>query len=117
MAILTSIMVIPLGVITFSLRALREQQSAGRSDLTRRIESNEGELQRLNERLASFDRDYATKEDWLRECMLARHDIARMSRTLARLDSDWPRRLRPTSAAGCVTVSGLDEMIPYEGTD
>ncbi|MEE9296609.1 MAG: hypothetical protein V3W34_16820, partial [Phycisphaerae bacterium] len=59
LAILTPILIVPLGVITFCLRALRDQQSSIRSDLTRRIEGNEGDLHRLNERVGSFERDFA----------------------------------------------------------
>ncbi len=117
LAILTPILIVPLGVITFCLRALRDQQSSIRSDLTRRIEGNEGELHRLTERVASFERDFATKEDWLRESMLARHNIERLSAAMARMETEANVLSRQHRQGASVTQRSQDRWMPYEGTD
>jgi hypothetical protein len=93
LAILTPIVIVPLGVITFYLRALRDHQIAGRNDLTRRIERAESGLRKVSHRVTEIERDYAVKEDWLRESMLARANIERLSEGLARLEAGADRRL------------------------
>ncbi len=117
LALLTPIVIVPLGVITFYLRALREQQSSGAADLTRRIESNEQALQRLGARLGDLQGDFATKEDWLRECMLARRDIARLSEALTRTQTEMELLLKRRTGVAAPDLGALTESPPYEGTD
>lgn len=112
LAILTPLVAVPLGVITFSLRALRDQQFHGKRELTRRIEHAESSLRRLDGRVAANERDYATKEDWLRESMLARQNIERLSESFARFEATHTHNGTPVSV--CEDTKGIRY---YEGTD
>lgn len=86
-AVLTPMVVLPLGVITFHLRSLREHHTAWRSELVRRLERTETALHGLAERVADHDRQFTTKEDWIRENMLARRNIEQMKVALTRLET------------------------------
>ena len=87
LAIVTGLVVIPLTVITFYLRSLLLQQTAARVDLTGRFEHVEAAIRRLSRRVAEHERDLTTKEDWLRESMLARHNIERLTEAVARIEA------------------------------
>lgn len=87
LAIVTGLVVIPLTVITFYLRSLLMQQVAARTDFTARFEHVEAAIRRLSRRVAEHERDLTTKEDWLRESMLARHNIERLTEAVARVEA------------------------------
>lgn len=100
LGILTPLVVVPLGVITFYLRGLREQQNAVRSDLAGRIDQLDEVQRAVTRQFAEFERHVTSKEDWLRESMLARHNLERLTKAFARLEgaleaTDDPRRPRP----------------------
>ncbi|MEE9296650.1 MAG: hypothetical protein V3W34_17030, partial [Phycisphaerae bacterium] len=80
-------------------------------------EGNEGDLHRLNERVGSFERDFATKEDWLRESMLARHNIERLSGAMARMEAAASVLSRQHPQGAGVTQCRQERWTPYEGTD
>ncbi len=86
-AILASIVAIPLGVITFYLRALRDHLLAASRDSTQRIEQVDKSVRRVESRINDIERDYTVKEDWLRESMLARRNIQQLIEACARLDA------------------------------
>lgn len=109
LGLLTPLVVVPLGGITFSLRALRDQQIHGRRDMTRRIENTEAGVRRLDARAAAFERDYASKEDWLRESMLARKNIERLFEAVVRIEAARAPVTRPNP--------NKPDAILYEGTD
>jgi len=97
LAFATPIIAVPLGVITFYLRSLREQQTSAREALTRRCEQVESDLDRLERRVLENERDFATKEDWLRESMHARRSLEHLSQACARLEgrAEQPARVHP----------------------
>lgn len=144
LAVLTPIVAVPMAVITFYLRALRDHLTAGRGDILRRIEHAETALRRLESAHADLRRDHVTKEDWLRESMLARRNIERLTTAFARIDAAdtsaktlTPTARRPVSPAhpACDRRTALDPRtatpaapapdnphrpdhdVPYEGTD
>ena len=87
LAVLTPLVAVPLTIITFYLRSLREQQVSWHADLVHRIDAVETSLRELRKTIDEFERDYTTKEEWLRECMLARRTLEQLSETATRLDT------------------------------
>jgi len=82
-AALAPLVAVPLGVITFYLRSLYENQMNRHAELVRRFELIERLCSDLARTVSSFAVDYTTKEEWLRECMYARGRIERFAETLA----------------------------------
>ena len=123
--ILTPLVAVPLTVITFYLRSLREHQVAWHAELVRRVESIEAALADLRKTVTDFERDYTRKEEWVREYMLARRTLERLRETTVRLDAALQARARipperlgagtggapqpEEEAAGAAMISGRDE--------
>lgn len=78
----------PLAALVFYLRSIREEQRATFASLQQRIDQFEEEMARLRVAVETIQRAYTTKEEWLRETMLARGQLERMSAQLARLQAD-----------------------------
>ncbi len=95
LAILTPLVVVPLTVITFYLRSLREQQFSWQTDFTRRVENVEKSATDLRKALGNLERDYTTKEEWLRECMHARRTLELLSEMTVRMETTL-RTILPT---------------------
>jgi hypothetical protein len=70
----------------FHLRGSREHQSARYADLTRRADMLEASVRRLSDDHTAFQRDYTTKEEWLRECMWSRGRIDQLSALATRVE-------------------------------
>lgn len=87
LSILTPLVAVPLTAITFYLRSLREQQQSIRDGLVVRVESVERSVADVRRGIADFERDYTTKEEWLRECMLARRTLEQLSKATVRLET------------------------------
>ncbi|MCH8145924.1 MAG: hypothetical protein IIA55_14520 [Gemmatimonadetes bacterium] len=87
LTVLTPLVAVPLTVITFYLRSLREHQVSWHADLVRRVESVEASVVTVREAVAEFERDYTTKEEWLRECMMARRTLEQLSETTVRIET------------------------------
>ena len=87
LTVLTPLVAVPLTVITFYLRSVREHQISWHGELVRRVESLEGTATELRKSIADFERDYTTKEEWLRECMHARQGLQRLTETTVRIDT------------------------------
>ncbi len=87
LTILTPLVAVPLTVITFYLRSLREHQISRHADLARRVETSETALAELRRTLVDFERDYTTKEEWLRECMLARRSLEQLNEAAVRMET------------------------------
>lgn len=85
-AVVAPLVAVPLTLVTFYLRSLREGQSSLQGDVKRRMEIVETRLSTLGDRMGEFERDYTTKEEWLRECMLARQSLVHLTETTVRLE-------------------------------
>ena len=83
LGILTPLVAVPLTVITFYLRSLREHQVTWHGELIRRVEAVEASAVDLRKTLSAFERDYTTKEEWLRENMAAHHHLEQMAQDVA----------------------------------
>ncbi len=88
LVVLGTVAAIPVGVMTFYLRSIREQQLSNHADVHRRVDHLESGLRSVGRRAGEHERDFVTKEDWLRESMLARHGIERLTEAFARLDAE-----------------------------
>jgi len=87
LAVLTPLVGAPLTVITFYLRSLREQQSTTHAELMRRLDAQESCMVEFRRAIHGFERDYATKEEWLRECMQTRRTLSHLTETTIRLEA------------------------------
>ena len=83
-AALAPLVAVPLGVITFYLRTLHENQVTRYAELVRRFEQVERQLADLTRAVAAFPTDFTTKDEWLREVMYLRGRLERLA--------DGPRR-------------------------
>jgi DNA-binding transcriptional regulator YbjK len=79
---------VPLTVMTFYLKGLREQQTGRFSDLAERVNAASEELRRVVEDVAQIQRSFATKEEWLRETMWARGRIESLSAAVMRAETE-----------------------------
>lgn len=87
LTVLTPLVVVPLTIITFYLRALREHQMTRHADLARKVDAIETSAGELRKALAEFDRYYTTKEEWLRECMQTRQGLEQLTKTTVRIET------------------------------
>ena len=97
LTLITPLIAVPLTVITFYLRSLRDHQLSWHAALVRRIEQMESALRDLRAAFSEAERSYATKEEWLRECMLARESIERLREAVVRLETNVAGRLQERS--------------------
>ena len=124
--VLSPLVGVPLGMIAMYLRAIREQQAATTSEIARRIHTIEASLDHLVRRTAEYDREFATKEEWLRESMLARQRLERLTELVTRIEAelDGERGLaaeigRATTAMVTLArqLAGSAEVATVEGID
>jgi len=108
-AVLAPLLGVPLTVIVFYLRSLREQQVCWHAELMRRFESLECSTLELRRHVGDFERDYTSKEEWLRECMHARRVLENLTETTVRLDA--------TMAGVLATLRGVDRRHAVQWAD
>jgi len=113
LAILTPLVVVPLTVITFHLRGLREHQLGRYADFARKLEVLETTVRHLNEELSAVQRNYTTKEEWLREVMWARGRIETLSDSMTRVEIELEPRAAPlaTAEGTARTVSQIGQRL------
>lgn len=99
-AVLAPLVAVPLAAITFYLRSLREYQVIRHAELVRRFELMESVTSDLRKCVAAFERDYTTKEEWLRECMYARGRVERIADAVARRVAQVEARERSAAGGG-----------------
>lgn len=104
LAVLGPLVGIPLTVIVFYLRGLRDQQVAWHAELIRRFQTVEQSTSDLRRHMNQFERDYTTKEEWLRECLHARRVLENLTETTVRLDA--------TMAGVLATLRGSMTAVP-----
>ena len=126
LGVLTPLVAVPLTVITFYLRSLREHQVTWHGELIRRLEAVEASAVDVRKTLSAFERDYTAKEEWLRECMLARHRLAHLTEMTVRLEANLHRNVagsQRSPVAGSASHSAvaterqddMDETHPNQG--
>jgi hypothetical protein len=90
--VLSPLVAVPLMVITLYLRAIREHQTTTMAEMTHRIETMEASIRDLLRSTAEFEREYTTKEEWVRESMIARQGLERLTEMVARIETDLSNR-------------------------
>jgi hypothetical protein len=86
--VLSPLVGVPLGVITLYLRAIREHQTTTTNEMARRTETMERSVNDLLRATADFEREYATKEEWVRESMLARQRLEHLTEITTRIEAE-----------------------------
>ncbi len=79
---------VPLAVITLYLKAIREHQATTLVELAHRIDTMEASVRDLLRSTADFEREYTTKEEWVRESMLARRQLERLTEMVTRISAE-----------------------------
>jgi len=87
LSVMTPLVAVPLTVITFYLRSLREHQVTRQQELAHRLDEQGRAWEALRHGMAEFERDYTTKEEWLRECLHARRVLERLTAVTAGLEA------------------------------
>ena len=78
----------PLVVISLYLRAIREHQTSTMAEINHRIQTIEGAIHGLIKSTADFEREYATKEEWVRESMVARQRLEKLTEMITRIQTE-----------------------------
>jgi hypothetical protein len=86
--VLSPLVGVPLVMITFYLRTIRDHQTHTMAEIGRRIDTIETSIRGLLKRTATFDREYATKEEWIRESMLARQRLEHLTELVTRIEAE-----------------------------
>ncbi|MFQ6048272.1 MAG: hypothetical protein ACE5K7_02785 [Phycisphaerae bacterium] len=84
---ISPLMGVPMTMVALYLRSLRDQQVQRGSEMSRRFEAVEEDLRVMQRSLGDFERDYTTKEEWLRESMHARQQLERLTEMMGRIES------------------------------
>jgi chromosome segregation ATPase len=85
---LSALVGVPLTAIVLYLRAIREDQRTVQADLSRRVDKIEAECRQIDQSVDQIERDYTPRKEWLRETMLARNQLGRLTELLARLQAE-----------------------------
>ena len=87
-AIVAPLVGVPLTVVMFYLRTIRDHQATRYDDTLRRIDAVECSIRDLATTINDFERDYTTKEEWLRESLHARQQLERLTEMTARVQAE-----------------------------
>ena len=110
---LSALVGVPLTAIVLYLRAIREDQRTVQADMTRRVDKIEAECLRIEESVDEIERSYTPKEEWVRETMLARKQLARLTELMARLQAELEssRALATQFARSTTAIIQLTERL------
>jgi hypothetical protein len=98
LAVLTPLAGVPLTAILFYVRGLREQYAGRAAQLLSRVDRLEGLTDTLIQRITDVERNCATREEWIRESMLARRERQRLIEGVIGLQA----RLQEANGGGLV---------------
>jgi len=87
LTVVTPLVVVPLTIITFYLRSLREHQMTWQGQMLRRVEASESSSAELQRTVRSWEREYTTKEEWLREGMHTRQTLEHLKASTVRIEA------------------------------
>ena len=87
-ATVSALVGVPLGAILFYLRSLRDDQHARHAALNRRMDDIETDLRQISHAVDHLEKTYTTKEEWVRETMLARQQLERLTEMVAKLQAE-----------------------------
>ena len=87
LSVLTPLVAVPLTLITFYLRSVREHQMTLHTELERRMAGCEASAEAVRRALTDVEREYTTKEEWLRECLQTRRVLEQLTATSIRIET------------------------------
>jgi len=87
--VLSPLVGVPLTVISLYLRAIRDHQTSTTTEMANRIETMDASIRDLLKSKADFEREYTTKEEWVRESMLARQRLERLMEMVTRIETEF----------------------------
>jgi len=90
LSVLTPLVLVPLTVITFYLRSMREHQLSWHAALVRRVDAIEDAVAEVRRSIKDLEREYTTKEEWLRECMHTRRLLERVTDRARHKETAYP---------------------------
>ena len=123
LTVATPLVAVPLTVITFYLRSLRDHQVTWHAQMLRRVEASESATTDLRRTLMEWEREYTTKEEMLRESMHTRRVLENLSESTVRIEATLsavlstgrdprsghvPGRLPRPAQGGITGATGLD---------
>ena len=121
LTVVTPLVVVPLIMITFYLRSLREHQVTWQGQMLRRVEASESSSEDLRRTIRSWEREYTTKEEWLREGLHTRQTLERLKESTVRIEatlaSVFPVKRRSGLMESPVWGVGGEESGSIEGVD
>ncbi len=85
---LSALVGVPLSAIVLYLRAIREDQKSVQANLAGRLDKIETECAKIEAAVEHVERNYTPKDEWVRETMLARNQLGRLTELMARLQSE-----------------------------
>jgi hypothetical protein len=88
LSVVAPLVTAPLAALTFYLRSLREHQVQRHQEVVRRLESTESSLIELRREIAQFEREYTTKEEWLREYLHTRRLVEQLTTASTRIETN-----------------------------
>jgi predicted RNase H-like nuclease (RuvC/YqgF family) len=97
-------------MIVLYLRTIRDHQTVTMKEMSKRIETIEGSIHNLLRSTAEFEREYATKEEWVRESMLARQRLEKLTEMVTRIETELENGRAVTGELGKLT-SALTENV------
>lgn len=115
----SSLVAVPLSAITLYLRAIREHQTTGSAEVAERIGNLEQSMRELSRSLTDIERDYTTKEEWLRESMYARRQLERLTEVMIKVQTELEdsRGLAAELAAATRTIVDLSARLVADRAD
>ncbi len=76
---------VPLAVITLYLKSIRDYQADRCEGIEGRVTHLDSGFHEVSRRIGEFERDFATKEEWLRESMHARKQLEKLTELVTRI--------------------------------
>ena len=118
--VLSPLIGVPLVVISLYLRAIREHQTIAMTEMSHRIETMESSIRDLLKSTSDFEREYATKEEWVRESMLARQRLERLTEMITRIETEFENGQTLAVELGRVTgamIEAVKQLSEYRGSN
>jgi hypothetical protein len=76
---------VPLAVMTLYLKSIRDYQADRCEGIEVRVSHLDSGFHEVSRRIGEFERDFATKEEWLRESMHARKQLEKLTELVTRI--------------------------------
>lgn len=108
--VLSPLVGVPLAVISLYLRAIREHQTVTMAEMSHRIETMEASIRDLLKSTADFEREYTTKEEWVRESMLARQRLERLTEMITRIETEFENGQTLAIELGRITSAMIEAV-------